>query len=93
MSDLHNLDEAIADDFGFVLNGHEYRMRYPTTEEVVKAQDLKENSKEQLGWLYQFVTPVKPDSPAIKDALNGVNVKKLRKFTEMITEEFGDGKE
>lgn len=90
MSDLHNLDEQAADDFGFILNGHEYRMRYPTTEETVKAQDAKDDTEKQLEWLYGFITPVKPESPQIKEALAKVNVKKLQKFTAMVTAEFSE---
>lgn len=90
MSNLHNLDDQVEDDFGFILNGHEYRMRYPTTEETVKAQDIEEDTNKQLDWLYSFIKPVKPDSPPIKDALANVNVKKLQKFTQMVTTELSE---
>lgn len=89
MSDHYNLDDQVQDDFSFILNGKEYRMRYPTTEEALKVQEIKDESKDQLDWLYSFVTPV-GDAPPIKDVLNKVNVKKLKKFTEMVTTEFGD---
>ena len=88
MSDTYNLDQDVPEHFSFILSGHEYRMRYPTTEETTKAQNLKANSDEQMEWLYSFIEPVKADSPTIQEALQKVNVKKLMKFTKMISDEF-----
>ncbi len=88
MTDTYNLDD-VQEDFGFILNGHEYRMRYPNTEETMKAQDLEGKPKEQMDWFYKFIKPVKSETPDIKEVLEKASVKKLQKFTEMIATEFG----
>lgn len=84
----YNLNENVAEYFEFEVNGHAYQMRYPTTEEVLEVQKLEKDEKKQTEWLYTFITPVKADSPDIKEVMAKVNVKVLQNFSEMIKTEF-----
>jgi hypothetical protein len=84
----YNLDESVNEGFEFILGGHTYKMRYPTTEEIQKGQEFKDNSPEQMDWLYSFISCDDKDAPLIKDAMKKVNVIKLQKFATMLKTEF-----
>lgn len=93
MTDPYKLD-AEAEFFTFTLGGHEYKMRYPTTEEVEAAQkdynpekDVSKISK----WMYSFIDPVSKDAPDFKDAINKSSIKVLSRFNQMIETEFMGG--
>lgn len=85
MNQIHNLDEDASEYFEFILKGNTYRMRYPTTEEIEKAGELK-TDQEKTQWMYSFITS---DGPPIEEALKKTNIKAVRKFNEMVTTEFG----
>lgn len=87
MSNYNLDDEAGEDFFEFVLNGIQYRMRYPTTEEVEKQDKLSDSEKDK--WSFSLITPVNDTDPSIEEALKQVNVKKVQRFTQMIRTEFG----
>lgn len=84
----YNLDEQVPEGFEFVVGGHTYRMRYPTTEEILDGQN-KKGEQEQLKWLYSFISATEEGVPSIEEALARVNVKVLQKFNHMIKSEFG----
>lgn len=91
MSNTHNLDENVEESFTFVLGGHTYTMRYPTTEEIFELQKIQEtdpdDSTKVLEWMYDFVD--QPDgAPKVKDALANMNIKVLQNFNKMIMAEF-----
>lgn len=83
----YNLDEDLQEGFDFILGGHEYKMRYPTLEEVQEAQKIKEDS-EQLDWVYSYISTGDKSAPAFADAIKTVNTKTVKKFGEMVKEEF-----
>lgn len=86
MSQTYNLDE-VEDGVEFILNEKRYRLRFPTTEEVLNAEKLTD-SQEQLAFMYNLVEAIDKDAPNIKEALSGQNVKKTAKFNEMIKASF-----
>lgn len=86
---VHNLDDQ-SEDFGFILEGKEYRMKYPNTEEIAEAEKLQEDSPEQLNWILSLITSVESETTPIKEVLERVNIKKSRRFTAMVLAEFGD---
>lgn len=89
MTDPINLDtETDQEFFEFIVDGKNYRMRYPTTEEVEHSQKLEDDEKKSE-WLYSFIEPVEKDTPAIRDVLKKKNIKFLKRFNEMIITEFG----
>lgn len=88
----YNLDDA-TEFFEFTLKGNKYKMRYPTTEEVEKAQ--KDQGKDQdpqkiQEWMFSFIEPV-DDAPDFKGELKKSSVKVLTRFNQMIEAEFMDG--
>jgi hypothetical protein len=84
----YNLDEQIEESFEFTLAGHNYQMKYPTTEEILAASKIK-GEEAQMEWMYGFITSSDEAAPLIKDVLGKVNVKKLQRFNEMVKTEFG----
>lgn len=84
----YNLDEQTEESFDFTLGGHDYQMRYPTTEEILAATKIK-GEEAQMEWMYSFISSADEAAPAIKDVLGGVNVKKLQRFNQMVKTEFG----
>lgn len=101
MSNVYNLDEQVTESFPFVVGGHSYEFRYPTTEElddVPQAPDTKDLSdgdkliaNKQYGeklnaYFYGFIKPV-GDAPAVEEVLKKANVLTLRHFGAMIKTE------
>lgn len=102
MNNKYNLSDNVEDDFGFVLNGQAYRMRYPITEEVEKIQELtveleqaQENkdkdeetrlNKALENYLYSFITP-QGHQTEIQTVLKKANIKTMRNFNKMIKAE------
>jgi len=84
--DLHNLDEGIEDSFQFQLSGKKYSMKYPTTEEIQKSQDLKKE-EDQMMFIYGLIKPLDDGAP-IQEALKTANTKVLQRFNQMIKAEF-----
>jgi len=84
----YNLDDGIQDDFKFILNGIEYIMKYPTTEDVDQVKTKKMTDQQAMEFMYAFITPVNKESASIQDNLKKTNIKKVGKFNEMIESEF-----
>jgi hypothetical protein len=87
------LDEQVPQYFEFSLGGHVYQMRYPITEEIMRAQTMK-TEQEQLEWMYSFIKAAdqdNPEVPPIKHALDKANLLVLKKFNDMVKKEFGVG--
>lgn len=92
----YNLDDQATESFEFTLESHIYVMRYPTTEEILEnqgLQDKKDGGKAMLEWIYGYITPKDPSSPAFPETMKKVNVKKLQRFNEMLKTEMGMGAE
>jgi len=85
----YNLDEKVAEEFSFTINGIEYSMRYPNTEEI-EAQG-KMTDEQAAEFMYGFITPKKEGDPEIKVTLKKANIKKMQNFTKMIETEFMTG--
>lgn len=97
----YNLDEQAAESFPFTLKGHQYEMRYPTTEELEDvpqapdttklddAQKLKANKDytEKLNAYFYGFIKCADDGPAVEEALKKANILTLRHFAVMIKTE------
>lgn len=79
-----NFDEKVEEGVECVLGGKRYLFRYPTTEEVLKARQVKED--DQLDYLFQFISPIDADAPDFKTTLMNSNVLVLKQFTKMVKE-------
>lgn len=88
MSNVYNFDEAASSDAPLILmGGYEYRLRYPTLEEIETMQKAK-SDEEKNDLIYKFVEKTKDDQPEFKEVFRKQNIKVLQKFTEMVTKEF-----
>lgn len=98
----YNLSDNVNEDFEFTVSGVAYKMRYPLVSEIETMKELADaaerdrkagkkdtNEKEMQEWMYQFITPVNPDSPPISEILKKQNVKVLQNFNSMFRTEFG----
>lgn len=93
----YNLDD-VQEQFEFVLGGHKYAFRYPTTEEIAAGQNLNASDKPEAernqawtDWLMSFITP-EEGAPSIVEAMKTITVKQQAKFMEMIQAEFTTAK-
>lgn len=84
---IHNLDLDNAEYFEFILKGHTYRMRYPSPKELKEIGEEKD-PKVQEQKVYDYIEPVTPDAPVLKELLEIIPINVLNKFNKMVTEEF-----
>lgn len=84
----YNLDDEAPEYFDFILGGHNYRMRYPTTAEALAGKVVKDG-QEGLKWLCSFIDKLDDKAPGIYDALQKITVKRLQAFNAMVAKEFG----
>lgn len=86
----YNFDEIDVNDTPLItMGGHQYRLRYPTVEDIEKIQDLK-TDEERTDAMYDFLVP-EGDSPAFKETLKKQDIRVLKRFSEMMKTEFGVG--
>ena len=89
----YNLNENVDEYFDFQINGNIYRMRYPTSEEIRKAQPVETtealNEGNITGWLHALITPQTEDAQDIEVALQNSNIKVIKNFNHMVASEFG----
>lgn len=84
---VYNFDQgSLPDYFEFIVGGHQYRMRYPTTEELEKAVNM--DAKDVTDYQYSFITPVNEDAPSIRDNLKDKHVMIRNRLNKAIGEEF-----
>lgn len=84
----YDLTKDIQEYFEFNIDEHRYKMRYPTTEEALEAEKLREDPLKAGEWVQKFITPISDNAPDITELLNKSNVRVLRNFTNMIKAEF-----
>lgn len=88
LSKTYNLDEEVKESFRFSIKGHEYDFRQLNTEELENFQGMK-GDKEIREYLYQFITPVKEDSPAFTAMAKQLLAPHWRNFINMVKVEMG----
>lgn len=87
--DNYNFDEAAQEDSPtIIMGGQNYKLRYPTVEEIEGLQKLK-TDEERADAIYGFVEKTSPDQPDFKDVLQKQSIRVLKAFTAMIKTEFG----
>lgn len=86
MSSVHNLDDGVSEAFEFVLEGHHYLMKYPTTDDMDEIAKETDNDKVNKK-LYSYITAVSKDSPKFSDLIRRVSIKKGSRFIAMLQEE------
>lgn len=90
MSEKYNLDEY--DKYvTFILNSHEYQFWYPTVEQGLKLEKIKDDDNQLTEFLYQQIKPANDTAPSFKEVQKSMTLKQLAKFNEMIQEELGLG--
>lgn len=92
MNKIHNLDESVAEHFDFIVKGHTYRFRHLNTEEFKQLMKLEEKDDSETSiaeFFKQFIAPISKDAPSFDDVYKKMTLPHLRRFTQMIREEFG----
>lgn len=85
---IHDLDKDVAEYFEFVVEGYHYKFRQMNTEEMEKLKDVQDDDKKSKEYLFTFITPVDPSSPAFPDLAKKIIAPKWAKFREMMQVEF-----
>jgi hypothetical protein len=87
MAEPYNFDtQPVPEYFEFIVGGHRYRMRYPTTEELEKALDMQ--GKALVDYQYSFIEAVEKESPAIADNLKAKSIVFRNRLNAAIAKEF-----
>lgn len=99
-----NLNDNVEDSFPFEAGGHQYRMTYPTLEEIEQLQsmiresqtkitsgEMPEDDGDFMEWTYKFISPVDESSPHIRETMKKQNIRVAVNYTEMLKTEFGIG--
>lgn len=95
----YNLDENIGEDyFTFDVKGHEYKMTYPSTRELLDLQALqnedlatsRESQEKFLDWAIKFTTTDDKTAPDLKETIMGGNFKYTFGFVKMIQKELSN---
>jgi hypothetical protein len=84
----YNFDEVNDESPTIILGGENYKLVYPTLEEIEKIQALK-TDEERTDAVYQFIHKTDEKQPEFRDVLKKQSIKVLIAFTEMIKTEFG----
>lgn len=87
----YNLDENVAEYFDFVVEGHEYRFRHLTTEELDGFRKVSDDEQKGMEYLYQFISKTHDDSPDFTETAKKMIAPKWVKFRKMILTEMTDG--
>lgn len=96
---MYDLDN-VSDYFAFKINKQEYRMTFPTMEEIEKLQKLAgsdsdsdqdkvKSAKKIQEYILSFISPVNPDAEPIELVVKRMNIAVYKKFNDMIQKEFG----
>ena len=88
-SESYNLDDGVVEYFEFIVKGHKYRFKYPTTEESAKFRGLKDSVKAGKKIMAEFISKVDEGSPSFEEISKTMTVPYWRKFNEMIATEMG----
>lgn len=89
MSNNYNFDEVDQEDRPtIVMGGLNYKLRYPTVEEVEKLQNLK-TDEERTAALYSFIEAEDEKQEKFESIIKKQDIRVFRKFSDMIKTEFG----
>ncbi len=89
MTDIHNLDENIAEHFEFIIKGHNYKFRQPNTEEIKEIQKSSDDKDFGNENLYPFISKVNEDSPDFSETAKQMTMPYWHKFNAMVLTELG----
>lgn len=85
---VHNLDQDYAESFDFIVQGHTYRCRYVSAEEIEKIQKSVKDDPNSVDVLKEFISPV-GDAPAFEIIWKKMRIPQIKAFVAMLQEEFG----
>lgn len=84
----YNFDEINQEETPvIIMQGHRYRLKYPTVEDIEKIQELK-TDQERTDAMYGFLIP-EGDSPTFAEIIKRQDIRVLKKFADMMKKEFG----
>jgi hypothetical protein len=88
----YNLNEQAGEDyFEFILGSFKYKMRYPSSQDLLNLKNDKDESESKyIDWCAKYVDPVDPKAPDFKKTLLNKSMKYLLAFTAMIKTELGN---
>jgi hypothetical protein len=89
MTDIRNLDDSVTEYFDFIVGGHTYRFRHLTVDEITAFKNLGDDNEKTMAYIASFVSPITQGAPEFSETLSKMIVPKLKKFMQMIKEEFG----
>lgn len=90
MNQVHNLDEGVLESFNFIVKGHEYKFRHLNTDEMEEARKIGEDEEKAKNYLYQFISPVKPESPKFEEVAKQMITSQWKNFRAMLKSEIGE---
>lgn len=88
----HNLDEGIVEYFEFVLFGHSYKFKQPSTEEIdelVSVKDDPEKIDQLKEFFYKFITPASEGAESFAVVAKKMTIPHWKRFNAMVAAEVG----
>lgn len=97
----YSLNDNVNESFTFEVGGHQYKMIYPTLEQVEELQKLvtESGSKKADGevsdettpmdWMYKFISQVGENTSPIQEVMKKQNIRVMANFSDMVKTEFG----
>jgi len=82
----YNLDDGYSEYFPFIVKGHLYHFRYPTTAEL-KKWDESRDSESMKNFLSEFITPGDDKAPPFIEIVDQLTVRHWKMFGDMMSEE------
>lgn len=89
MSNKYDFDELDA-YVPFTFQGNEYRFYYPTLEQTLEAEKLKEDESKAVDFMFGLVRkPEGAEYPDFTEVKNQMTLAQMLKFKEMLSVELG----
>lgn len=89
MNEPYNFDEQpVPEYFEFIVGGHKYRMRFPTTEELEKAYSFIDDPEKATEYQYSFVQAIEEGAPVLAENLKDKSIIIRNRINAAIQKEF-----
>lgn len=84
---IHNLDQEYAEYFEFILQGHTYRCRYPSGEEIETIQKSIKDESSSVDVFKSLISSV-DNAPDLEEVWKKMRTPQIKAFVAMLKEEF-----
>lgn len=86
MNKPYDLDDGVNEYFEFILKGHLYHFRYPSTDEIDEIAEIK-TTKQMKETLSKFITKGQEDAPEFTEITEQLTIPHWARFRDMIIKE------